>query len=92
MKLKDQMPSDNVEDAYNPPGWMARLKAALTPDQKYKVDPEIATSGNKIQRSEKTGKSSRLDEYVNREGKGGYKQPKGNRYRPPSKTGGGGGY
>lgn len=90
MKLKDQVPSENVEEAYNPPGWMARVKAALTPDQTYKVDPDMATS--KSQHSDKTGKSSRLDEYVNREGKGGYKQPKGNRYRPPSKTGGGGGY
>ena len=89
MKIKDQMPSENVDD--NPSGWMSKMMAKLMPSQSYKVEPSDAVQ-SMSQHSNKMEKTSRMDEYVNREDKGSYKQKKGNRYRPPSKTGGGGGY
>lgn len=87
MKLKDQIPSENIDD--NPSGWMSRLKAKLTPDQRYKTDPPdaVRATGNY---SDKMTKTSRDDmQRTNHRGKGHYAQRKTNRER---KYGAGGGW
>lgn len=91
MKLKDQIPSDNVDD--NPSAWRQGVNVLLNGKRSArKVDPPeaVRATGNY---SDKMTKTSRDDmQRTNRRGKGNYKHMKGNRKRPPSTTGGGGGW
>ncbi len=71
MKIKDQVPSDNVDD--NPSGWKSQLKSFLAPRQTYKSEPSDAVQSTN-QHSNKFEKSSLDYQRVNRQGKGGSKR------------------
>lgn len=85
MKIKDQIPSDNIDD--NPSGWRQGVNVLLSPRQAYKTEPPDAVQATG-QHAPKYDKMSREDMQRPAHGKKSNLNGKRNRELPKGLSGG----